>query len=184
MPCKTPISNGRSRLGSRGAAQKEIILMFLVASRIRAGMGMLVITAAFAGCSAKGPALTPVAGTVTLDDKPLEGAQVFFYLQGKSVPGYMGSSVTKTDAAGKYELKTGGRPGVVPGDYKVTIGLVVTKDGAPLKLEEGMDLTQLEMQGLAKQSLPEKYCNLEKSELSVKVEEGKSENYNFPLKSS
>ena len=157
--------------------------MWKASLKTRGGMWLLLMAGALTGCSGGGPDLAPAAGTVTLDGKPLEGARLVFYLQGKSVPGYMGSSIATTDAAGKYELTTNGQPGVAPGDYKVTIGQLLRKDGAPVEPEEGMDITMLEMEGLAKQSLPAKYSDFETSELSVKVEKGQGKNYDFQLES-
>jgi hypothetical protein len=160
--------------------------MLIDSSKARcASFFLLVCLAAIVcGCSkSKKLDLTPVSGTVTLDGKPLPDADVTFFYQGSSINGYR-ISTGKTDAAGKYELKAGAQPGAVPGDFKVTVSRVVTKDGAAVKLEEGMDMTQLEMQGLAKQSLPEKYYDYEKTGLTAKVEKGKSEGYDFPLSSS
>jgi len=145
---------------------------------------LICLAAMVCGCSKSSKFdLTPVVGTVTLDGQPLADADVTFFHQGSSVPGYQ-ISTGKTDAAGKYELKAGAKPGAVPGDFKVTVSRIVSKDGATVTLEEGMDMTQLEMQGLAKQSLPEKYSDYEKTELSAKVENGKAEGYDFPLTGS
>ena len=70
------------------------------------------------------------------------------------------------------------------GDFKVTVSRIVGENGAPVNLAEGMDLMQLEMQGLAKQSLLQKYWDLDQSELSAKVEKGKAEGYDFQLSGS
>lgn len=148
-------------------------------------IGLLCVALATAGCSSKSskPELTPVAGTVTLDGKPLPDADITFFLQGQTVPGYT-ASMGKTDADGKYQLKFGGDAGAVPGNFKVTVSRIVNENGAALNPDEGMDLPQLEMQGLAKQSLPEKYWDLDKTELNTTVEKGKSEGYDFPLTGS
>jgi len=148
-------------------------------------IGLLCIALATTGCSSKSskPDLTPVSGTVTLDGKPLPDADIVFFLQGQSVPGYT-ASMGKTDAGGKYQLKFGGQPGAVPGNFRVTVSRIVNESGAALNPEEGMDLTQLEMQGLAKQSLPAKYWNLDKTELTATVEKGKAEGYDFQLTGS
>jgi hypothetical protein len=133
----------------------------------------------------KGPKLdlTPVAGIVTLDGKPLSDADVGFYLQGATVEGYYGSA-GKTDAEGKYELAAGAAKGAVPGGYKVTVSQYRDANGAPVVIAEGMDLEQLKMQGQAKEMLPPQYSDMEKTELKATVEKGKADGYDFSLKSS
>ena len=145
--------------------------------------GVLVL----AGCSKsnKGPVfdLTPVAGTVTLDGKPLPDAEVAFYLQGTAPTGYYGSAA-RTDAEGKYQLLTGVAQGALPGNYKVTVSRITDSNGGAVKLEEGMDLEQLKMLGQAKESLPPNYTDLSQTVLTTTVEKEKSDGYNFDLKSS
>lgn len=143
---------------------------------------LLSIAVLPAGCSSKSsrPELTPVSGTVTLDGKPLPDAEITFFLQAQSLPGYT-ASMGKTDAEGKYQLKFGADLGAVPGNFKVTVSRIVNESGAAVNAEEGVDLMQLEMQGLAKQSLAEKYWDLDKTELTATVEKGKADGYDFKL---
>ncbi|HUY90508.1 MAG TPA: carboxypeptidase regulatory-like domain-containing protein [Pirellulales bacterium] len=147
----------------------------------------IVCTIVLAGCGKgkKGPTfdLTPVAGTITMDGKPLADAEVGFYLQGAAPQGYYGSGA-KTDAEGKYVLKTGDALGAVAGQYKVTVSRLVGADGAAIVPEEGMDVEQLKMMGEAKESIPAQYNDLEKTELDAKVEAGKADGYDFQLSSS
>jgi hypothetical protein len=124
-----------------------------------------------------------VAGTVMLDGKPLADAEVAFYLQGAPVEGFYGSAA-KTDAEGKFELIAGEAKGAVPGSYKVTVSAMKDANGGPVVISEGMDLEQLKMQGQAKETLPPKYSDMEKTELKATVEKGKADGYDFPLKSS
>ncbi len=154
-----------------GVGMKSSVLVLCVATAI--------------GCSGNTgqPELTPVTGAVLLDGQPLSDASLTFYLSGSPVPGYT-ASLGKTDETGKYELISGGKPGAVPGVFKVTISRIVNTSGAPVNAGEGMDLQQLAMRGLAKESLPEKYSNLERTELTLTVEKGKTEGYDFNLKSS
>ncbi|MGO8752444.1 MAG: carboxypeptidase-like regulatory domain-containing protein [Thermoguttaceae bacterium] len=78
------------------------------------------------GCGGKtaGPKTAPAAGTVLLDDKPVEGATVVFAPEASG-----GTTVVAiTDANGAFSLKTpAGADGAPPGKYKVT----VTKTEAP-----------------------------------------------------
>lgn len=86
--------------------------------------------ASFAGCGAgvSGPATYPVAGVVTFNGKPLEGAMITFMADGA------GANATATSGVdGGYEAITffdnGKRtaPGVTPGQYRV----IVTKMEQP-----------------------------------------------------
>lgn len=156
--------------------------------RIRLVLGCVAgLLVSAQGCGAKnaGPQLdlTPVAGVVTLDGKPLADATVSIYFQGAAPQGYYGSGAV-TDAEGKFQLKTGAALGAVPGNYKATVSRFTDAKGGAIKLEEGMDLEQIKMQGQAKESLPPKYSELEKTELTLTVEKGKTDGYDLVLTSS
>lgn len=149
------------------------------------GVWVIACVMVLAGCGKgkKGPTfdLTPVAGTITLDGKPLADAEVGFHLQGTAPTGYYGSGA-RTDAGGKYELRTGDALGAVPGNYKVVVSRLTAPDGGPIVLQEGIDLEQLKMQGQVKESVPPIYADLSKTELTTMVEKGKVDGYNFDLK--
>jgi hypothetical protein len=142
------------------------------------------LTGTAVGCGKGGsPDLTPVAGVVTLDGQPLADARLTFHLANNFVPGY--SSLTaKTDPEGKYQLTSQGKPGALPGVFKVAISRVTGSSGAAMNPDEGMDMQQLAMQGRAKESLPVKYSDLDQTELSVTVEKGKTDGYDFQLRGS
>lgn len=82
--------------------------------------GIVLAAVVLTGC---GSGLAPVAGTVTLDGKPVAGARVSFIPTGPGIP-----ATGTTDAAGRFELEVGsGRRGVPRGRYAVTVvKLVVT----------------------------------------------------------
>ena len=78
----------------------------------------------------------PVTGTVTLDNKPLAHATVYFTPENDA----MGKSSTAiTDANGKYELVTSygkeTKKGAVPGKYRVWFSLLVGPDGKPVTVD-------------------------------------------------
>jgi len=87
----------------------------------RVAAGIVLAVAGVAGCGGGGPAVERVAGLVTLDGKPVEGATVSF------VPGSGGLFASGlTGADGRFTLNTaapGAKPGsgAVVGDYRVTI---------------------------------------------------------------
>lgn len=77
----------------------------------------LVFIPACRGPKVKG--LVPVQGKVTYCDEPLEGATVSFTPKDFKTGDRIG--VGRTDAQGKFELRTIGEPGVLPNDYRVFI---------------------------------------------------------------
>ncbi len=81
------------------------------------------------GCGGDtGPALVPVTGNVTLNGKPLEGALVRFTPDASNKEGRPAEDMTGPQ--GNYKANTGGRSGVVPGKYKVSITKAPSSPGA------------------------------------------------------
>jgi hypothetical protein len=148
------------------------------------------------GGGAEGPATEPVSGTVTLDGKPIEGAQVVF------VPNGSGRAASATtDAAGKYELTTfNPADGAVIGSYKVTIakteGATVsvnleglspeeaTKKAAEAYYSSGANKNIGNPNAKAKvtELVPAKYKSDATSGLTAEVKEGNN-TFDFPLTS-
>jgi hypothetical protein len=113
------------------------------------------------------PHTVPVTGIVTLDGKPLEGATVRFNPTDPKKNG--GTGVT--DAQGKYTLVHATNDGASPGSYKVVIEHFASPDGTPVKLQEGIDMEQLKMQGAVQQTLAPKYSDFEQTELKADVKD-------------
>lgn len=88
------------------------------------GLTAVVCVVMLSGCSKEGFQTANVTGTVTLDGKPLEGAQLEFEppRAGKTI---LPAAYGMTDAAGHYELRrsggNGGAPGAVVGMNTVRI---------------------------------------------------------------
>jgi hypothetical protein len=108
-----------------------------------------LLAAAVAGCG--GSSTADVSGTVTLDEKPLAGATVTFTPASTKDSG-VGGSYGKTDADGRYRLKTvvGDKSGAAVGKHKVTISLTkenpanpeaAVQDVVPAKYNVKSDLT-------------------------------------------
>ncbi len=73
----------------------------------------------FLGCSNKYEPV-PVSGVVTLDDRPVEGATVYFYAVGDAKEGRPAHG--RTDKNGEFHLSTlGDRDGALRREYKVVI---------------------------------------------------------------
>jgi hypothetical protein len=140
------------------------------------------------GCS-KG--LVKVSGTVTLDDKPLEGAEVTFLPAegGKPASGFTGSD-------GTFKLTTFSTgDGAQPGEYRVTITKKEESSqsqtpnvGDPRSMVDAMKDFQAKSdqqkatRKVPKPSLPAEYSDPGKTKLKCKVPpEGPVE---FPLRSS
>ena len=97
-----------------------------------------------AGCGESGPPipeLAPVTGTVTQGGKPLEGASVSFWPEGKGSP-----SISATDAEGRFELKYGGKADGAPlGKHTVRISKMKEEAGnelIPAKYNERSTITK------------------------------------------
>jgi len=74
---------------------------------------------AASGCGEDGPPLVNVTGTVTQNNKPLEGAAVMFMPDPGSPDARPAEDTTGPD--GNYKLRTGTRFGAIPGKYHVVI---------------------------------------------------------------
>jgi hypothetical protein len=111
------------------------------------GLALLI---AVAGCS--GP--ESIAGKVTLDGKPLDGAAVVFFPEGPDAETIVGS----TDADGQFIITPAAGNEIAYGKYKVIVS----------KREE---LTQAQINAFItpKELLPPKYSDLAKTELTAEI---------------
>lgn len=114
------------------------------------------------GCGGNSDGLVPALGSVTIDGQPCANAVVAFIPQA-GTPGNGGTA--RTDPNGKFEIMTPqGKKGLVAGKYKVTVSLQLNDDGtAP-------DPNTPPIESSAKERLPLKYTDREKTELSAIVE--------------
>lgn len=124
------------------------------------------------GCSDK-LQVAEVSGVVTVDGKPLELVQVEFW------PSNGPRSIGKTDAQGKFTLETDDRTqkGAVPGKHKVAL-----RDTWPSKddyISDGGDW--VDMSKGKKSRIDSKYYDPPTSPLSVDVESGKANNFEFKV---
>lgn len=137
------------------------------------------------GCGGSGiPGTAPVSGTVTLDGKPLVGANVCFSSEDGKHLGF-----GRTDDQGKYKLVQG----AMVGSNKVFISR--TEGELPAGYsddpESGMDAGQVEAMSMSapkkgksnlpKEVIPEIYSSLAKTKLTFNVQSGGNDNVNFEL---
>lgn len=133
------------------------------------------------GCSGapSPPSTYPVSGKVTLNGKPVEGANLTF------IPKTAGDGATasgSTDAEGNYRLFQGSLNGAQPGSYKVILEAWVPKPGASIPAEMKNDKGQLAAMGLATQVIPTKYVDPAQTDLSADVDPNPAGNtFNFDL---
>jgi len=134
----------------------------------------LVAVALLMGCGkrAGGPATVEVTGTVTFDEKPVEGANVTFSPEATGDDARLASQAL-TDQNGHFQLSTyvgSGRTklGIVPGRYRVTISK--------------FDRAALNKGFVAPTNvLPKKYADVKTSPLKAEVGVGKENYFEFPL---
>jgi hypothetical protein len=80
---------------------------------------VLALATFAAGCGERRASLVPVAGTVTYDGRPLEGALVSFDPREPDSRRPPGEG--QTDHDGRYTIRTGDRWGVLPGLYRISV---------------------------------------------------------------
>ena len=140
------------------------------------------VCAAMIGCGAKSgvDGVVKVAGTVTYEGKPIEGASVVFGPDGE------GRAATgMTDANGRFQLTTlQPGDGALPGRYKVAVSKVEVENA--MSAEEAKAWFQKNggppPGGNIKNRLPEKYKDMQSSELSAEVTQGGKNDFAFDLK--
>ena len=157
------------------------------------GIGLCLGVCMLLGCDS---GFTKVTGIVTLDGKPIEGADLYFAME--TNPSIY--AIGKTDQNGKYSVSTfrgGDRAitGAIPGEYLVTI-VKKEEDGPPEKDVSEMTIeeqTNYRMSRAASNGkmrdkkfiyhLPKKYELASTSELKADVPPSGSVVCDFPLTS-
>lgn len=125
---------------------------------------MLVCLGGLCGCGAGGgnlPRTVPASGVVTLDGKPVEGAQVVLVPAGDATTGAYGVS----DAQGRFSLRAfDQKDGAIPGDYLVQVSktIEVRLKGPPGSLDGG-DPVRFE------HGVPARYTSAQTSGLKVTI---------------
>ncbi|HUY88733.1 MAG TPA: carboxypeptidase-like regulatory domain-containing protein [Pirellulales bacterium] len=134
------------------------------------------------GCGHKSgvDGVVQVGGSVTYDGKPIEGASVIFSAEGESR-----SASGITDAGGRFQLTTlTPNDGALPGKYKVAVSKVEVENA--MSAEEAKEWFQKNggppPAGNIKNRLPEKYKDIESSELTAEVTTDGKNDFTFDLK--
>ncbi len=124
-----------------------------------------------AGCGPK-EKRSGVSGSVTMDGKPVDGAQITFTPKAGNPSN---EAYGQTDASGKYTLRGligGEKAGVLAGEYKVTIIKRISVDSGkktPDLYPDEKGNTKMVSVMVEKDMLPIIYGDLEKTPLSASV---------------
>jgi len=98
--------------------------------------------------------LVTVKGTVKIKGKAIPGVVVTF------LPPKWAASNGETDADGSYTLQTAGKPGALPGDYKVAFSYLVSADGQPQGLAPRSAINPPRSMATAQEKLPIEFSDL------------------------
>jgi hypothetical protein len=128
----------------------------------------IALLASLVGCG--GPTYLPVSGVVLLDGTPVADAGVMFW----PVEGGANASGT-TDVAGQFRLATTNTPGVLPGQYRVTITKKAFSGVSKLGLADAKNIR-------VKWITPQRYSKIETSGLKASVSRDQSK-FEFTLSS-
>lgn len=130
----------------------------------------LILSAAImCGCGESpppGPQLLEVNGAVMMKNDPIPHADIYF-MPIDNTEGVGG--LARSDDTGKFQVMySRGGSGLPAGTYRVAVSRRVMPDGSPVP--PGDDTPEIESP--AKETLPPKYSDLNRSQLTVVVQEG------------
>ena len=137
---------------------------------------VVVVFLTLVGCGSRGshlPRTVPASGVVTLDGKPVDGAQVVLVPTGDAKTG----AFATTDPSGRFSLRAfEEKDGAIPGDYKVQVSktVEVRLTGAKGSLDGG-DPVRFEY------GVPAKYTVAKTSGLSVSIPDDGNRDINLAL---
>ena len=152
--------------------------------RFQTSVGLVALLM-ICGCrGSDGPTLVRTTGTVLYNGKPLAGATVTMIGE----KGLLSNGFTDRD--GKFQMTTGGRPGVPIGIAKVGItkisGEPVVKSTKPpspddmRSMQEAADGTAKDLS--PKSDIPLKYSDPQQSQLTASIDRNSGKNvFEFPL---
>jgi hypothetical protein len=129
-------------------------------------VGMFLV----AGCEGRAPSLAPVSGKVFYQNQPLPRGTIVFVPdadRGNNGPLAQGS----IQAGGSYVIQTEGKPGAMPGWYRVTVIAVENTSGG---FSRGLSSAPRSL-------VPERYRDPQLSDLACEVKACQENGINFNL---
>ncbi len=146
------------------------------------GLALILIAGCGSGAIDKNianrPKTFPTSGSVKLNGQPVAGATVVFAPDPGGTPKSV-AALALTDSSGNFALQAyPPLPGAVPGKYKVTI----TKMEPPPSAPTGPDAHDAPLPPPPKSLIPEKFANVETSELVADIPDGGRDDLHFDLK--
>jgi hypothetical protein len=139
-------------------------------------VGLVALAVCLVGCGPGGPSTVPVKGTLTIDGKLADNVQITFAPLDASLPS--ASGVVKN---GAFELFSGvqGKPGAVPGRYKVVLAQATASGqaaaAAKYKAGPAAGASSAPKEDKQELSFPEKYKSATTSDKEVEVKSGAPE---------
>jgi hypothetical protein len=124
------------------------------------------------------PKTVPAAGVVTLDGKPVDGAQVVLVPAAEGTTTGTGAYGT-TDSSGRFSLRAyAEKEGAIPGEYLAQVSKTIERrlDGPKGSLDGG-DPVRFEF------GVPGKYTSAKMSGLTVTIPDSGNRDIKFDLKS-
>lgn len=128
-----------------------------------------------AGCGGvTGPALSPVTGKITYQNRGIPNATVIFSPEASEG----GIAMGVTDAEGNFTLSTQGKPGCVTGKARVSVTAEVADPNAKsMTPDEAMKLSAQGQVPVATSLIPTKYAAHQTSGLTAEVTTDASKNH-------
>lgn len=131
--------------------------------------GTMISSLLVMGCGDGGPKLVKATGKVTYQGEPLPKATVVFVPDGEERTAF-----ATTDEQGEFVITTNGRPGAIPGSYKVAVTAIrllreVTE-------EEAISMSNEQIYANQESLIPVKYNNGISSGIVATVSNNPSEN--------
>lgn len=107
--------------------------------------------------------LVPAKGTVKVKGKAVPGVVVTF------LPSKWAASNGETGDDGSYTLQTAGKPGVLPGEYKVAFSYLVSAEGQPQGLAPRSAMNPPPSMASAREKLPPEFSDLGRTTFKATV---------------
>jgi hypothetical protein len=132
--------------------------------------GTVVLSLLVMGCGDRGPKLVKATGKVTYQGEPLPKATVVFVPEGEERTAF-----ATTDEQGDFVIATNGRPGAIPGTYKVAVTAIRLL--REVSEEEAISMSNEQIYANQESLIPVKYNNGISSGMVATVSSDASDNH-------